>query len=90
MSEMCKKNFFDSYPGQRDQLWYYSSVHMHIMKHLGYITYLLITCALGTILSDNDNVVCRARHKRVPATQYNHDAVCDVITSQTRAIKNVS
>ena len=63
---------------------------MYIMKHFGFITYLLITCALGTILYQTDNVVSPAHHKRVPARQYNHDAVCDVITSQTRAIKNVS
>ena len=48
------------------------------MKHFDLITYL-ITCALGTILYENDNVVWR----------YNHDAVCDVIT-QIRASKNVS
>ena len=86
---MCNNFNFDSYPGQRDQLWYYSSIHMYIMKHFGFITYLLITCALGTILYENDNVVWRARTSEFPARQYNHDAVCDVMT-QTRASKNVS
>ena len=38
-------------------LWYYPSVHMYIMKHLGFITYLLITCALGTILFTTDSMV---------------------------------
>ena len=42
------------------------------------------------MLFTTDNVVWRTRHMRVPTRQYKHDAVCDVITSQTRALKNVT